>query len=91
MTLGETASDTPTSIGIYLAEPNAQFYALFLASYFGMKDHTAVSHNIKKINELIISNESFKLRVESLKNKILTKDFDKVYKKNVMKCEKTKR
>jgi len=44
-----------------------------LASYFGMKDHTAVSHNIKKINELIMTNESFKLRVEELKNKILTK------------------
>ena len=28
---------------------------------------------IKKINELIITNESFKLRVEDLKNKILTK------------------
>jgi len=45
-----------------------------LATYFGMKDHTAVSKNIKKINELIVTNESFKLRVEELKNKILTKE-----------------
>ena len=62
-------------IGIYLARTLTPNSMPSLASYFGMKDHTAVSHNIKKINELIISNESFKLRVESLKNKILTKDF----------------
>ena len=62
-------------IGIYLARTLTPNSMPSLASYFGMKDHTAVSHNIKKINELIMSNESFKLRVESLKNKILTKDF----------------
>lgn len=61
-------------IGIYLARTLTPNSMPSLASYFGMKDHTAVSHNIKKINELIISNESFKLRVESLKNKILTKE-----------------
>ena len=62
-------------IGIYLARTLTPNSMPSLASYFGMKDHTAVSHNIKKINELILSNESFKLRVESLKNKILTKEF----------------
>ena len=61
-------------IGIYLARTLTPNSMPSLASYFGMKDHTAVSHNIKKINELIISNESFKLRVEALKNKILTKE-----------------
>jgi chromosomal replication initiator protein len=60
-------------IGIYLARTLTPNSMPSLASYFGMKDHTAVSHNIKKINELIITNESFKLRVEELKNKILTK------------------
>jgi chromosomal replication initiator protein len=44
-----------------------------IASFFGMKDHTAVSHNIKKINELIQSSESFRLKVDELKNKILKK------------------
>jgi len=39
-----------------------------------MKDHSAVSHSIKKINELIETNEYFKVRVEELKNKILTKE-----------------
>ncbi len=62
-------------IGIYLARSLTPNSMPSLASYFGMKDHTAVSHNIKKINELISSNESFKLRVEALKNKILTKEF----------------
>ena len=60
-------------IGIYLARTLTPNSMPALATYFGMKDHTAVSHNIKKINELIITNESFKLRVEDLKNKILTK------------------
>ena len=44
-----------------------------IANYFGMKDHSAVSHNIKKINELMESNEIFNLRVTEIKNKILTK------------------
>ncbi len=61
-------------IGIYLARTLTPNSMPSLASYFGMKDHTAVSHNIKKINELIMNNESFKLRVEALKNKILTKE-----------------
>jgi len=60
-------------IGIYLARTLTPNSMPSLATYFGMKDHTAVSHNIKKINELITTNESFKLRVEDIKNKILTK------------------
>jgi chromosomal replication initiator protein len=43
-----------------------------LAQYFGMKDHTAVSHNMKKINQLLDENENFKLRVDELKNIITT-------------------
>ena len=60
-------------IGIYLARTLTPNSMPSLATYFGMKDHTAVSHNNKKINELIETNESFKLKVEDLKNKILTK------------------
>jgi chromosomal replication initiator protein dnaA len=45
-----------------------------IAQFFNMKDHSAVSHSIKKINELIETNEYFKVRVEELKNKILTKE-----------------
>jgi chromosomal replication initiator protein len=44
-----------------------------IASFFGMKDHTAISHNIKKTSELIQSSESFRLKIDELKNKILNK------------------
>ncbi|MDX1808717.1 MAG: chromosomal replication initiator protein DnaA [Sulfurospirillaceae bacterium] len=63
-------------IGIYLARNLTPNSMPSLASYFGMKDHTAVSHNMKKINEIIETNESFRLRVEELKNKILVKNVD---------------
>ena len=59
-------------IGIYLARTLTHNSMPTLASYFGMKDHTAVSHNMKKINEIINSDENFKLKVEELKNKILS-------------------
>ncbi|WP_331774912.1 chromosomal replication initiator protein DnaA [Sulfurospirillum sp. 1612] len=63
-------------IGIYLARTLTPNSMPSLASYFGMKDHTAVSHNMKKINEIIETNETFRLRVEELKNKILGKKVD---------------
>jgi chromosomal replication initiator protein len=59
-------------IGIYLARNLTPNSMPQLAQYFGMKDHTAVSHTMKSINKLIDENENFKLRVEELKNKILT-------------------
>jgi chromosomal replication initiator protein len=43
-----------------------------LAQYFGMKDHTAVSHTMKKIGELLKNDEDFKLKIEELHNKITT-------------------
>ncbi len=61
-------------IGIYLARTLTPNSMPQLASFFSMKDHTAVSHNMKKINEIIETNETFKLRVEELKNKILIKE-----------------
>jgi hypothetical protein len=59
---------------IYLAKNLTPNSMPQIASYFNMKDHSAVSHNIKKINELIENNEYFKIRVEELKNKISTKE-----------------
>jgi len=41
-----------------------------LAQYFGMKDHTAISHTIKKINALIETDEDFKTKIDELTNKI---------------------
>jgi len=55
-------------IGIYLARELTPNSMPALAQYFGMKDHSSVSHNMKKINEQINENENFKLRVEELKN-----------------------
>lgn len=61
-------------VGIYLARTLTPNSMSSLASFFGMKDYTAVSHNMKKINELIETDEIFKLKIEELKNKILVKE-----------------
>lgn len=61
-------------IVIYLAKNLTPNSMPQIAQFFNMKDHSAVSHSIKKINELIENNEYFKVRVEELKNKILTKE-----------------
>lgn len=60
-------------IVIYLAKTLTPNSMPQIASYFSMKDHSAVSHSIKKINEIINTDEYFKIKVEELKNKILTK------------------
>ena len=61
-------------IVIYLAKNLTPNSMPQIAQFFNMKDHSAVSHSIKKINELIETNEYFKVRVEELNNKILTKE-----------------
>jgi len=37
-----------------------------------MKDHTAISHTMRKINELLKNDEDFKVKIEELSNKITT-------------------
>ena len=44
-----------------------------IALYFGMKDHTAISHAMKKIKEILDKDENFKVVLEELSNKINTK------------------
>jgi len=61
-------------IGIYLARTLTQNSMPLLASFFGMKDHSTVSKSMKTINQLIETNETFKLRVDELKNRVLTKN-----------------
>lgn len=61
-------------IVIYLARTLTPNSMPSLASYFGMKDHSSVSKNMKQIGELLLKDEHFKLRVEELKNIVLTKD-----------------
>jgi chromosomal replication initiator protein len=57
---------------IYLARNLTPNSMPQIALYFGMKDHTAISHAMKKINEIIESNENFKVLLEELSNKIHT-------------------
>lgn len=57
-------------ITIYICRELTQNTMPQLAQYFGMKDHTAISHTIKKINTLIEEDEDFRLKIEELTNKI---------------------
>ena len=59
-------------ISIYLCRELTQNTMPQLAKYFGMKDHTAISHTLKKIGELIENDEDFKIKIEELTNKITT-------------------
>ena len=57
-------------VSIYLARSLTQSTMPQLAQYFGMKDHTTISHTMKKINELLKTDENFKVKIEELTNKI---------------------
>ncbi|MBU0720042.1 chromosomal replication initiator protein DnaA [bacterium] len=57
-------------IAIYISRELTQNTMPQLAQYFGMKDHTAISHTLKKINELIEHDEDFKVKIDELTNKI---------------------
>jgi chromosomal replication initiator protein len=60
-------------IVIYLARELTHNSMPDIAKFLGMKDHSSVSKNISKANELIEKDENFRLILENLKNKILTK------------------
>jgi len=57
-------------ISIYLARNLTPNSMPQIAVYFGMKDHTAVSHAIKKIIELKDIDETFKALIDELSTKI---------------------
>ena len=57
-------------ISIYICRELTKNTMPQLAQYFGMKDHTAISHTIKKINDLIKDDEDFRVKIEELTNKI---------------------
>jgi chromosomal replication initiator protein len=59
-------------IAIYLSRNLTPNSMPQLAQYFGMKDHTAVSHTMKKINEVMKNDEDFKVKIDELSNKIST-------------------
>jgi len=57
-------------IAIYLSRTLTPNSMPQLAQYFGMKDHTAVSHTMKKIQELMKNDEDFRVKIEELSNKV---------------------
>ncbi|MCB4745063.1 MAG: chromosomal replication initiator protein DnaA [Sulfurovum sp.] len=57
---------------IYLARNLTKNSMPQIALYFGMKDHSAISHTMKKIDEIIENDENFKVILEELSNKIYT-------------------
>jgi len=57
-------------IAIYLSRELTSNTTPQLAQLFGLKDHSAVSHTMKKINELIKNDEDFRLKIEELQHKI---------------------
>jgi len=59
-------------IVIYLARNLTPNSMPQIALYFGMKDHSAISHTMKKINEIIEKDENFKVQLEELSNKVNT-------------------
>ena len=61
-------------ISIYLTRKLTANSMPQIAVYFGMKDHTAVSHAMKKINELIDNDENFKVLLEEFANKITSEE-----------------
>ncbi len=57
---------------IYLARNLTPNSMPQIALYFGMKDHTAISHAMKKIHEIIDNDENFKVLLDELSNKVHT-------------------
>jgi len=55
---------------IYLARNLTPNSMPQIALYFSMKDHSAISHAMKKIDEIIDNDENFKVLLEELSNKI---------------------
>ncbi len=57
-------------IVIYLARTLTPNSMPALAQFFGMKDHTSVSHAMKKVKEMIEKDTDFKLQIDELVHKI---------------------
>jgi chromosomal replication initiator protein len=60
-------------IVIYLAKELTHNSMPDIAKFLNMKDHSSVSKNISKSNELILKDENFRLNLENIKNKIISK------------------
>jgi len=60
--------------GIYLARELTKKSTTQIAKFFGLKDHSAVSHAIKAFNKKINEDIEFKNKIEELKNKLNTSE-----------------
>lgn len=60
-------------VAIYICKNLTQNTMPKIALFFGLKDHSAVSHNIRKLKELMTDDNYLKLKVEELENKIKAK------------------
>jgi chromosomal replication initiator protein len=56
--------------GIYLARELTKKSTTNIAKFFGLKDHSAVSHAIKAFNQKIKEDTNFKLKIDELINKL---------------------
>jgi len=59
-------------ISIFLARNLTTHSMPQIAIYFGMKDHSAISHAMRKIEEIIEEDENFKVLIEEMQSKIET-------------------
>ncbi len=66
---------TARRIVIFLARELTHNSMQDIAKNLGVKDHSAISKNITKANELIEKDENFRLLLENLKNKFINKEY----------------
>lgn len=60
-------------IAIFLSKELTNNSMPTIAKFFNMKDHSSISHNIKKLNEILKSDDYLMVEIEELKKKILKK------------------
>jgi len=61
---------------IYLAREFTKESTPAIAKYFGLKDHSAVSHAIKNFDKKLKKDNQFKIKIEELKSKIQLKKYE---------------
>jgi len=57
-------------VAIYLTRELTPMSMPQIAQYFDMKDHSTVSHTMKKIHSLLEEDNAFKIKIDELRNKI---------------------
>ena len=60
-------------IAIYLSKQLTLNSMPAIASHFDLKDHSAISHNIRRISEIIKNDKLLKVKIDELENRIKSK------------------